>query len=327
MKDISRVHDLQGQAAGKGMAQRAFTLIELLVIIAVVATLAALLLPTLARARASAAKAECAANLRQLGGAITLFTGDHSGMYPPAGDSPLSGSIEISWDDYINIYISGCHFTSRQYEQFQDYNGIPKALTPGVLRCPADTGPDTYWVAMQEYTNPLGRRTYAMNVSSVVWQVGWQIPVSLVGYRLPTALQGVGVYWDEDTNNVWSAPSLKTSVVLQPANLILLTENACGDNVANNLWPCFCMAPYSTDNGQGNGELCQVSPYDPNNQGAALYGSHGNTFNYLFCDNHVSALTMQATVGNGTITNGAFCANGVVGPRGYWINNTNYTAN
>jgi prepilin-type N-terminal cleavage/methylation domain-containing protein/prepilin-type processing-associated H-X9-DG protein len=322
MKNIRGIHFLHGRAGGNGAARRAFTLIELLVVIAIIAILAAMLLPALARAKASAAKAKCSSNLKQLGTAITLFTGDNSEMYPPAGDTPITGNMEISWDTYINFYISGGHFTYAQFVQFQDDNGIPRGVSPAVLLCPADTGPDTYWTVGLN----LGRRTYAMNVSSVVWQVGYQIPVTTDGYKLPTAIQGVGVYWADDPNNPWSAPSFKTSVVLQPANLILLAEEASGLNVADNIWPCFCEAPYSTDDGQGNGDLCQVTPGDPDNQGAALYASHGNTFNYLFCDNHVSALSMQQSVGNGTITNLA-SYKGVVGPRGYWVNNTNYTAN
>jgi len=327
MNNISRIHRWQRQAGGNGMAQRAFTLIELMVIIAVISTLAVLLLPTWAGARASAAKAECAANLRQLGAAITLFASDHTGMFPPAGDS-LSNSNEISWDTYVNFYITGVHLTSKELMVYEDGASVPRNQSPGILLCPADTGPDTTWVAGFEQSTGhlLGRRTYAMNVSSVVQGVGWQINVQTHGYQLPTVLQGVGVYWEDDTNNMLNAPSLKTSVVLLPANLILLAEEACGNNIADNVWPCICEAPYTTA-GTGIGELAQIAPNDTNSQGAALYANHGNTFNYLFCDNHVSALTMQQTVGNGTITNKASAGNGIVGPRGYWINNTNYTAN
>jgi len=333
MKNIRGLRFLRERAGGNGAARRSFTLIELLVVIAIIAILAAMLLPALSQAKAQANKAKSLSNQKQLGTAITLFAGDNNEMYPPAGDDSQAGNLELSWDTYINFYITGGHFTYKQFQSFELANAIPRNICPQILKCPADTGPDTYWVAATEQATGvlLGRRTYAMNVASAIMgcasDAGMQVNVSQCGYQMPTALQGVGIYWADDPNNGWAAPGIKTSVVLKPANLILLAEVAAGDNVADNIWPCVCEAPYASGQGQGNGELVQIDPNDPDNQGAALYKTQGNTFEYLFTDNHAASLTMQQTVGNGTITNFGQAPDGVIGPRGYWVNNTNYTAN
>jgi prepilin-type N-terminal cleavage/methylation domain-containing protein/prepilin-type processing-associated H-X9-DG protein len=54
----------------------AFTLIELLVVIAIIAILAAMLLPSLNRAKASGLSAACKSNLHQLGVSLNLYTSD-----------------------------------------------------------------------------------------------------------------------------------------------------------------------------------------------------------------------------------------------------------
>jgi prepilin-type N-terminal cleavage/methylation domain-containing protein len=64
-------------------AAKGFTLVELLLVVAVIAILAALLLPALGQAKAKAQRSACINNLRQINLGVRMYADDSSDAFPP----------------------------------------------------------------------------------------------------------------------------------------------------------------------------------------------------------------------------------------------------
>ena len=85
------------------MSTKKFTLIELLIVIAIIAILAALLLPALSSARDKAKRIQCMSNLRQVGTSLQSYAGDYNGWLQTnanfgTGDAAL---CKILMPDYL----------------------------------------------------------------------------------------------------------------------------------------------------------------------------------------------------------------------------------
>jgi len=64
--------------------RKGFTLIELMIVIAIIAILAAILVPNFIRARAQGQVTACKSNLKNIGTALEMYSTDNSGRYPSA---------------------------------------------------------------------------------------------------------------------------------------------------------------------------------------------------------------------------------------------------
>jgi prepilin-type N-terminal cleavage/methylation domain-containing protein len=82
----------------------AFSLIELLVVIAIIAILAALLLPTLARAKEKGKQTYCLSSTHQQALAVHMYASDNNDFLPPTAFLDANGN-ETDWPALLNPFL------------------------------------------------------------------------------------------------------------------------------------------------------------------------------------------------------------------------------
>jgi len=113
---------LEPHRPARSARARGFTLTELLVVIGVIALLIGILLPTLARAREASRRAQCLANLRTLGQALTLYANENKDRLPNVNGNGM-------WDDPDAADFVMIEFNRRYVK------------SPGSFHCPSDVDP------------------------------------------------------------------------------------------------------------------------------------------------------------------------------------------
>jgi len=263
-------------------ASRHFTLIELLIVIAIIAILAALLLPALQSARRTAYTVGCANNMKQLMTCALQYVGDTKCVTPAKSGG---GNNDSLWERLILSYTPNGNLDV-------GYKGEPPCRNKKdftaikMFQCPADKYP-----RKEGFFEGLPIRTYAMNHS----------PGGGTGNneKIGGTDGGQSICNDSNDGRGYSL-GIKYSKIPVPSRMIYFVEYVPSKDHSRanrtgffSAWWSSISCPAQQSEAWGGDETSDGTNSKLNSVTTTL---HNLMWNYAFCDGHVAQMFPRATI-------------------------------
>jgi prepilin-type N-terminal cleavage/methylation domain-containing protein/prepilin-type processing-associated H-X9-DG protein len=300
--------------------RRGFTLIELLVVIAIIAILIALLVPAVQKVRASAARTQCANNLKQIGLAALHFESVWKGLPPRCQTFPPYRG----WGPELLPYLEQTAIASRYRMDvnFYDPANAPLIAIPlAVFNCPA--APEGRSVSI---IDPAGNATgatgaagdyFAPNSVDAFWwpdpqrtRAADELEAPAMAHSKPRPMSAIS----DGTSNTL----LISELAGRPQDWIMGVQQPDDKNLRLprwwGPWASYNSCIYKTwsDDGQTPGGFCTINC----NNSWGIYSFHPGGANAVFVDGSVHFLhvgldrdvfaALVTRAGNETIPGDAF---------------------